>query len=115
MAMRAEFLDFLQHLELSKNRCQRTTEIYAQVLGDFDSFLAGRDVSEDEARSYLRSRATVVAASTQSLTVSILRSFSKWLKLERDIKTSWQLKSPKVTQKKIRVFAEEDLDLLVAT
>jgi integrase/recombinase XerC len=113
--MREIFNEFLQDLEFSKNRCQRTREIYSQVLGDFDKFLAGKEADEENARAYLRSRAPELATSTQSLSVSILRSFSRWEKLQgqSESSSSWNLKSPRITQKKIRVFAEEDLDLLL--
>lgn len=111
--MRADFYNFLEHLELSKKRSTRTREIYSQILLDFECFLEGEEPSEDKARAFLRSRAQEIAASTQALHVSVLRSLGRWLRLEEGASTSWLLKSPKVTQKKIRVFAEEDLDMLL--
>ena len=110
--MRTEFAGFLAYLEFSQKRSQRTKEIYSQILNDFEEFLGGRELSEENARSYLRSRAAVVQASTQSLSVSVLRSLNRWLRVE-GFPSLWQLKSPRIVQKKIRVFAEEDLDLLL--
>jgi len=111
--VRADFYNFLEHLELSKKRSSRTREIYSQILAEFESFLEGVEPSEDKARAFLRSRAQEIAASTQALHVSVLRSLGRWLRLEEKSSNSWLLKSPKVTQKKIRVFAEEDLELLL--
>lgn len=111
--MRTDFHDFLEHLELSKKRSERTREIYSQILLDFEKFLGGSEPSEDLARSYLRARASKIAASTQALHVSVLRSLGRWLRLENKASTTWLLKSPKLTHKKIRVFAEEDLALLM--
>lgn len=111
--MRTDFHHFLEHLEYSKKRSERTREIYTQILADFEKFLEGAEPSEEQARNYLRTRAHKIAASTQALHVSVLRSLGRWLRLESHASSTWLLKSPKMTQKKIRVFAEEDLDLLL--
>ncbi len=112
--MRVEIENFLEHLAFSKKRSSRTCVIYTQVLRDFEKFLAGAELSEENARGYLRSRATGISSNTQALTVSILRSLARWLKTEGRGR-AWNLRSPKQVQKKIRVFAEEDLSILVAT
>ncbi|MEZ4813833.1 MAG: tyrosine-type recombinase/integrase [Bdellovibrionota bacterium] len=113
--MRQDFYDFLEYLEFSKKRSTRTREIYSQILNDFEKYLSGDEPSEENARSFLRSRAQKISASTQSLHVSVLRSLGRWMRLENNASSTWLLKSPKVTQKKIRVFAEEDLGLLLET
>lgn len=111
--MREEFARFLEHLEYSKKRSSRTCEIYTDILEDFDKFLEGASLSEESARSFLRSRAKEISATTQALHVSVLRSLGRWLRLESNSGHAWLLKSPKTTQKKVRVFAEEDLSLLL--
>lgn len=111
--MREDFARFLEDLEVSKKRSGRTREIYSQILSDFEKFLEGASPCEESARNYLRSRAQDISATTQALHVSVLRSLGRWLRLEGDSKNAWLLKSPKVTQKKVRVFAEEDLSLLL--
>jgi integrase/recombinase XerC len=118
--MRQTFLSFLRDLDLSKGRSSRTCEIYRQILKQFDIFLAEQEESEELARAYLRTRAKEVSANTQSLEVAALRSFSRWrVDQERSFPKRfakiWNLKTPKISKKLIRVFSEEDMGLLLKT
>ncbi len=116
--MRQSFLDFLRDLDLSKGRSQRTCQIYHQILKQFDIFLADKVESEELARSYLRSRAREISPATQSLEVAALRAFSRW-SVEQNRSFSkintkmWNLKTPRISKKLIRVFSEEDIAILL--
>lgn len=111
--MRNEFAAFLDYIELAKKRSSRTAQIYRQILFEFEAYLSGTSPDEENARAFLRQKAASVSSTTQALHVSVLRSLSRWMRTEGLSKDSWMLKSPKVDRKKIRVFAEEDLSLLM--
>lgn len=100
-----------------KGRSPRTQEIYASVLRDFDIFLDRQTAeekvaNEKSAREFIQERAPSWAPATQALAVSALRMLGRWLKLEGQSKQAWQLRSPKVPRKIIRVFSDEDLPKL---
>lgn len=111
--MRKDFESFLEHLEFSKKRSTRTGEIYRQILSEYDAYLSEEVPNQENARRFIRSKAAKISSTTQSLHVSVLRSLSRWMHLEGLAEEVWMLRSPKLDRKKIRVFAEEDLELLL--
>ena len=127
-ALRPEFEKFLEDLFVNRKRSFRTSEVYRQVLGDFNDFLSTKskmsELSSDTARNFIRSKAPHIKASTQALIVSVLRQFSRWQQRELNDGSSsqhivggvaWQLKAPKVPKRMSKVFSEEDLSLLLET
>ena len=111
--MRQVFLNFLRDLDLTKGRSRRTCEIYSQILRQFDIFLAGQPESEDLARAYLRFRSKDVSSTTQSLDVAALRAFSRWSVDRKESSKLWNLKTPRISKKLIKIFSEEDVALLL--
>lgn len=109
------FESFLRDLAVQEKKSLRTQQIYKQIMSDFDKFLDGEKADLNSARAFVRSRAPKIKASTQALLVSVLRQYSRWLQKnhEEESENLWQLKAPKLTQKIIRVFSEEDVDLLI--
>ncbi len=111
--MRQVFLNFLRDLDLTKGRSKRTCEIYSQILKQFDIFLAGQLESEELARAYLRFRSKEVSSTTQGLEVAALRAFSRWSVDQKESSKLWNLKTPRISKKLIRIFSEEDVSLLL--
>ena len=106
---------FLLDLAVQEKKSLRTQQINKQVLSEFQKYLGTQKADVTSARAFIRSRAPKIKASTQALLVSVLRQYSRWLQKnhEDENKTSWLLKAPKLSQRIIKVFSEEDVELLL--
>ncbi len=118
----------MKHLQLQKQRSERTIETYTRILFNFLAYSETRETAQlstfgfsvQDLRGYIRDRAGKIQASTQALWVSAIRSYLKWIQTERPEDASPQLAQilrefhrPKVATKNIQIFDEEDLNLLL--
>ncbi len=119
---------FIDFLSLQRSKADRTVETYHQILLQFLYFTESRlpspkndlGFSIREIRSFMREKGPKVQASTQALWVSAIRGYLKWYQTELSTPNNAEISHilrelirPKVPQKQISVFDEEDLSLLL--
>lgn len=111
--------DYLDYLEIERNRSIRTSENYARYLRAFLAHAGARtpgDITEDAVRAFRRDLARRdLGKATQSYYVIALRSFLKYLR-KRDIPSlaPEKLELPKVEKPQAEVVDERDLARLLA-
>jgi|SRR3989338_5989276 len=116
--------DYLNHLEVEKNRSRGTRENYGRYLEAFIYFAKIKkpeDITLDavrEFRIYLNrlknSRGETLQKSTQSYYIIALRNFLKYL-AKRDIKTlsADKVELPNVPQRELAIISYDDLERLL--
>lgn len=112
--------DYLDYLEIEKNRSVKTIENYGRYLRVFFEFSMARvpgDITDDVVRAFRKDLARKnLAKTTQSLYIIALRNFLKYLR-RRDVSSlaPEKIELPKVEQRQIDAVDERDLArLLVA-
>jgi site-specific recombinase XerD len=111
--------EYLDYLEIERNRSVRTSENYGRQLKAFLQFSGARvpgDITEDVVRAFRKDLARKeLTKATQSYYVIALRNFLKYLS-RRDIETlsADKLELPRVEKRQIDVVDERDLGRLLA-
>lgn len=113
---------FLEYLEIEKNRSRLTIRNYDHYLGRFIRFAAGngivspRDIDLDLVRRFrlYLNRISELGLATQNYHVIALRSFLKYL-ARRDIKTlsAEKIELPKVSPRQVWFLESSDLERLL--
>lgn len=114
------FREYLDYLEIEKNRSPKTRENYEHYLREFLRFakiLTAREITESVVREFrlTLARREGLKRITQSYYVIALRNFLKYL-AKRDIKTlaAEKLELPKTPSRQIEVLDYSDLERLLA-
>lgn len=116
--------DYLNYLEIEKNRSPRTRENYEQYLGEFLAFAkikSPKEITDGLVREFRLSlarsgqRQKPLKKVTQSYYIIALRNFLKYL-LKRDIKVlaPEKIELPKIPERQIEVLEYDDLERLLA-
>lgn len=111
--------DYLDYLEIDRNRSVKTSENYARHIKAFLKHSGARipgDITEDAVRAFRRDLARKeLSKATQSYYVIALRSFLKYL-MRRDIATlsAEKIELPRIEKRQIDVVDERDLARLLA-
>jgi site-specific recombinase XerD len=112
--------DYLDYLEIERNRSVKTIGNYERYLRAFFDFSAARipgDITDEEVRSFRKHLARrELSKVTQSLYIIALRNFLKYLR-KRDVASlaPEKLELPKIEKRQIDVVDERDLARLLAT
>ena len=110
--------DYLNYLEIEKNRSPKTTENYKHYLNEFLKFskvLMARDITDSVVRDFRLALARRdMKKLTQSYYVIALRNFLKYL-AKRDIKSlaAEKIELPKTPSRQIEVLEYGDLERLL--
>jgi site-specific recombinase XerD len=111
--------DYLNYLEIERNRSVKTSENYGRYLRVFLAFSKiqhPEDITEDVVRAFRLDLARRdLAKITQSYYVIALRNFLKYL-AKRDVRSlpAEKVELPKAERKAIEVLDDRDLELLLA-
>jgi site-specific recombinase XerD len=111
--------DYLNYLEIEKNRSPKTRENYEHYLKEFLKFAkikTAREITDDVVREFRMALARRdIKRLTQSYYVIALRNFLKYL-AKRDIKSlsSEKIELPKTPSRQIEVLEYGDLERLLA-
>lgn len=111
--------DYLNYLEIEKNRSIKTRENYEHYLNaflDFGKIKSEKDISAELVREFrLRLARKNIKKTTQSYYVIALRNFLKYLN-RRDIKTFSpdKIELPKIPTRQIEIIEYPDLERLLA-
>ena len=111
--------DYLDYLEIERNRSVKTSENYARHIRAFLQHSGARvpgDITEDAVRAFRRDLARKeLTKATQSYYVIALRTFLKYL-IRRDFVTLSpdKLELPRIEKRQIDVVDERDLGRLLA-
>lgn len=111
--------DYLDYLEIERNRSVKTSENYGRYLNAFLAFSKATtpaDITEAAVRSFRLDLARRnLAKVTQAYYVIALRNFLKYL-AKRDVKTlaAEKIELPKTDKRAIEVLDERDLELLLS-
>lgn len=112
--------DYLNYLEIEKNRSPKTRENYERYLRTFlkaTNAAAPKDITEELVRSFrVRIARENLKKITQSYYVIALRNFLKYL-AKRDIKTlsPEKIELPKIARREIETLNHEELERLVSS
>lgn len=112
--------DYLNYLEIEKNRSPKTSENYEHYLSEFLKFAkirSPKEITDDLVREFRLALARrEIKKITQSYYVIALRNFLKYL-AKRDIKTlaPEKIELPKIPSRQIEVLEYGDLERLLAT
>lgn len=110
--------DYLDYLEIERNRAVKTSENYRRYLSGFIEFgdiQEPGDITEDIVRSFrLHLARKDLAKTTQSYHIIALRNFLKYL-ARRDVKTlvADKIELPKIEKRQIDALDERDLERLL--
>ncbi|MBI3638323.1 tyrosine-type recombinase/integrase [Candidatus Wolfebacteria bacterium] len=111
-------LDYLNYLEIEKNRSIKTRENYERYLKaflDFGKIKKENDINEDIVREFRLDLARKgIKKNTQSYYIIALRNFLKYL-IRRDFKTLSpdKIELPKIPQRQIEIIEYKDLERLL--
>ncbi len=111
--------DYLNYLEIEKNRSRKTRENYEHYLKEFlrhTKVSSPADVTDEVVRQFrLALGRTELKKITQSYYVIALRNFLKYL-AKRDIKTlaAEKIELPKIARRQIEIVEYQDLERLLA-
>lgn len=117
--------DYLDYLEIEKNRSPKTRENYEHYLNvflDFSKITAPKEITDNKVREFrlalarpLPGEARSLKKLTQSYYVIAIRNFLKYL-TKRDIKTlaAEKIELPKTPSRQIEVLEYNDLERLLA-
>lgn len=111
--------DYLNYLEIERNRSPRTRENYERYLREFLKFSKAKspkDIAEDIVREFrLNLNRKGIKKITQGYYIIALRNFLKYL-LKRDIKvlTPEKIELPKIPERQIEVLEYGDLERLLS-
>jgi site-specific recombinase XerD len=118
---------FLEHLEVEKNRSQKTSQNYHLYLRRFANFASNNNarkpsqINLDLIRNYRlylnrleNDKGQTLSKKTQSFHIIALRSFLKYL-AKNDIKTisAEKIELPKIDDREIEILTKEELDRLL--
>lgn len=125
MEIKTLIRDYLDYLEIEKNRARGTRENYGRFLKSFLEFSHVRkpeDITAEKVRQFRlhlnrleHGRVGGLKKSTQSYYIIALRNFLKYL-ARRDIKTLSpdKIELPKIPQRQIEIIEYKDLERLLA-
>jgi site-specific recombinase XerD len=111
--------DYLNYLEIEKNRSQKTSENYGRYLKDFLEFTkisSAREITDDVVRAWRLGLARrEMKKITQSYYVIALRNFLKYL-AKRDVPAlaAEKIELPKISRAQIEVVEYADLERLLS-
>jgi integrase/recombinase XerC len=113
---REQVKDFVRDLAMLENMSSRTCELYAHVLEELLIFNGSELLTSERLRLFIQRRGRNLQASTLSLWISALKRFLDWAFEKKYCPESLakHLVRPRVAQKQIRVFDEEDLKILLS-
>lgn len=111
--------DYLDYLEIEKNRSPRTKDVYCRVLKKFFNFAKiknPKDITNDKIRSfriYLAEK-TKLKKNTQSYYIIAIRNFLRYL-IKRDISviSPDKIELPQIPKRQIDIIEYEDLERLL--
>ncbi len=112
--------DYLNYLEVEKNRSPKTSENYKHYLGEFLAFSKIRtpkEITEERVTEFRKMLARKeLKKITQSYYVIALRNFLKYL-AKRDVKVmaAEKIELPKIPMRQIEVIEYHDLERLLAS
>jgi len=118
-AIQKQLTDYLNYLEIERNRSVKTSENYGRYLQAFFAFSKvkrAEDITEQTVRDFrLNLARRNLAKVTQAYYVIALRNFLKFL-VKRDVKTlsADKIELPRTEKRIIEVLDERDLDLLLS-
>lgn len=112
--------DYLDYLEIEKNRSPRTKDVYGRVLKKFFSFAkikSPENITNEKVRSfriYLAEK-TKLKKNTQSYYIIAIRNFLRYL-IKRDIDaiSPDKIELPQIPKRQIDIIEYEDLERLLS-
>lgn len=118
--------DYLNYLEIEKNRSPKTRENYGRYLKTFLNFAkikTEKDVSDDKVRDFRLYLARLknpqgenLKKTTQSYYIIALRNFLKYLiKRDFDVLSPDKIELPKIPMRQIEIIEYDDLERLLET
>jgi site-specific recombinase XerD len=120
--MESYIKEYLDHLEVEKNRSPKTVENYRRYLNTFAKMMGAKNLKDVNAENVRRFRLNLsrrpgeesefLKKTTQSYYVIAIRNFLKYL-IKNGIKTSIlpeQIELPKIAQRQIEIMEYSDLE-----
>ena len=113
------FADYLNYLEIEKNRSRKTRENYEHYLKVFFAYTkisSPAEITDDTVREFrVKLGRTDLKKITQSYYVIAVRNFLKYL-AKRDVKTlaAEKIELPKISRRQIEIVEYKDMERLLA-
>lgn len=113
--------EYLDYLEIEKNRSVRTRENYGRYLGNFFTWTKISDIEDlslEKVRNFRLSlaREKNIKKVTQAYYIIALRNFLKYLiKKDYDVLAPEKIELPKIPQRQIEMIEHSDLERLLET
>jgi len=125
MNIHAALKDYLDYLEIEKNRSVRTTENYKRYLDAFINFSKTKktsDITEEKIREFRKHLSRIqnqknkeLKKSTQAYYIIALRNFLKYLiKQNEPVISPDRIELPKIPSRQIEIIEYGDLDRVLA-
>jgi integrase/recombinase XerC len=106
--------EFLRDIEILENKSPRTVTLYGEILRELFKEFENTVIDEAQLQNFIKKRTRHLQATTLSLWISALKRFFIWAKKRNYYQGRLEkiLVRPRVVQKLISVFDQEDLKKL---